>query len=203
MIRKKSKKITILLKILLCLSCISLLISTVSINLLFSTVGGEKLIQQVSSIIEFDTGDENFKISEDILLFQQKIGSITRNCAKKDLFRQTHVIENGHNCWLPTTTNGHRKYRTNRSVNGPMPIHVRTWMKELNSALEAYSELVFISSHRHQGREINHLQIVGFNVQNEIWENANVTMSFPSNNPCRSLHSPSVAVDDANKILYM
>lgn len=88
------------------------------------------------------------------------------------------------------------------NVNGPMTLHVRPWMAEV---YQASSVLVYVPSHTFLANTLHgDLQIIAAETTNAasstnqfdaIWKKLNVSLSFDSH-PCKSLHSPSIVVDD-------
>jgi len=148
-------------------------------------------------------------IESPITVQGSKIGSISRICASSHLAEQkgpaTHDAKNlenlmnsphqQHPCWI-----SHDIQSTN--VNGPMPIMVRDWMK--HEAWNSVSTLVFVSSHN---KRRTNIQVVGMSrntSEGPTWKNLNVTLQLNAKQtPCKTLHSPSIFVDDEKQQLLM
>ena len=102
-------------------------------------------------------------------------------------------------CWITIQ-------RDMENVNGPMPLRIRPWMAEV---YQASSTVVYVSSHTSfASKSHGNLRIIAAKAASSTnqfdteWKELNVTLSFDSH-PCKSLHSPSIVVDDQNQRLYM
>ena len=74
---------------------------------------------------------------------------------------------------------------------------------------QASSTVVYVSSHTSfASKSHGNLRIIAAKAASSTnqfdteWKELNVTLSF-DNHPCKSLHSPSIVVDDQNQRLYM
>lgn len=132
----------------------------------------------------------------DVMFFNQRIGSIKRLFPNDDPRKfQDSCISC---CWLPTSNN----YSTNTpTINGPMPIYVRSWMNEY---YHRYSLLLFASSHTASGDEEVDLKVMGLELNKETWKCLHsFSLRRKEHLRCNSLHSPSIAVDEEQQRLYM
>lgn len=88
------------------------------------------------------------------------------------------------------------------NVNGPMPLRVRPWMAKV---YQTSSVLVYVSSHTSFNIRTIEAKFESSTDQfivNSLKEHNSAVLSFDSN-PCKSLHSPAIAVDDQDQMLYM
>ena len=116
-----------------------------------------------------------------INLLNQQVGSIERLCEDNGMtnFSFKH-------CLLPL----HEK----QNINSPMPINVRPWMESSNPLFRGKSIILYYSSHVNDS-----IGLTSFPIGNE-YEN-NVLAFKPR--LCKSLHSPSIVVNDTSKRFYM
>ena len=130
---------------------------------------------------------------EAIRLLDQNVGHVKRLCESSD-------------CLFPTPNN-----QTN--INAPTPLHVKAWMEKKNPSLfEGKSMIMYYSSHT-----TDSIGLMTKDKGTQRWERifpqppqnnnvddgvANISLSF---DPmiCRSIHSPSIWVDDEQERFYM
>ena len=131
---------------------------------------------------------------EAIRLLDQNVGHVKRLCE-------------GSKCLFPTPNND----QTN--INTPTPLHVKTWMEKKNPSLfEGKSMIMYYSSHT-----TNSIGLMAKDKGTQRWERifpqppqnnnvddgvANISLSFEPM-ICRSIHSPSIWVDDEQERFYM
>ena len=117
-------------------------------------------------------------------------------------FKQKNNVSSWHPCWLPPTkTNANA---ANANINGPMPILVRSWMK--NASFKGCSVLLFVSSHITNTDDGSGIQVLGLEKMSQgamVWKKLDLTLALRSQTPCKSYHSPSIIVDDVKKQLVM
>eukprot|EP00578_Thalassiosira_sp_NH16_P018493 CAMPEP_0181098404 /NCGR_PEP_ID=MMETSP1071-20121207/12108_1 /TAXON_ID=35127 /ORGANISM="Thalassiosira sp., Strain NH16" /LENGTH=721 /DNA_ID=CAMNT_0023180997 /DNA_START=727 /DNA_END=2892 /DNA_ORIENTATION=+ len=126
----------------------------------------------------------------DIVLLNQRVGSITRMCEGGS---SSMIDENAtySRCVLPTgnaTTN----------INSPMPIRTRKWMTSYE-LFRNTSMIVYYSTHVHRS-----LMVLALDANTRMWSKVNddIALEFEPR-ICRSLHSPSIYVDEEKQMFYM
>jgi hypothetical protein len=166
-----------------------------------------------SQFVEKAPDDEiKYRVSalSKVMFFNLEVGSISRTCAAPDiqLDNKTDVqIKNlmdsdkkPHPCWINLP---HAK--PNLNMNGPaMPIMVRKWMT--HEALQSFSVVLFVSPFSTE----DGIQAIGLDTSDltgqTVWKKLNVVLNIPREvhqNPCKSLQSPSIIVDDEKQRLVM
>lgn len=129
----------------------------------------------------------NFLPKEDIFLLNQHIGMVRRICEGKI----NNDSENtSRQCLLPTGNQS--------NVNTPMPLHVKPWMN--HSSFEGKSMLLYYSSHT--SKTENDIGLLALDSPTRLWKEVDTTLSFKPR-ACKSLHSPSIFVDDHKERFYM
>jgi len=136
----------------------------------------------------------------DIILLNQRIGHVKRVCDVR--FNENYDGDiNQHlrrYCLLPTiaATTPVEQQQSTHNVNSPMPIRVKPWMK--HPSFRGQSIILYYSSHTK-----NSISVLGLDASTRQWNKLDDALSFGNNNPCKSLHSPSVFVNDVEERFYM
>lgn len=136
--------------------------------------------------------------TQNIFLLNDRVGSVTRICNGCSIYGKNELIVNGDDeqlleqCLLPTEDQA--------NVNSPMPIKVRPW---LSKAFHKFSMVLYYSSHTK-----NEMNVVGFDSSSGMWKRManNVSVTFEdsgSSGICKSLHSPSIYINESEERLYM
>ena len=126
----------------------------------------------------------------DILLLNQRIGSVTRIC-EGDIINDHNVNDENllSHCVLPTGN-------TTNNINSPMPLRTKFWMK--HPSFQGQSIILYYSSHTK-----NAIALLGLDSSTRTWKRLlDVSLSFQPS-VCASYHSPSIFVDDQQKRFYM
>lgn len=87
------------------------------------------------------------------------------------------------------------------SVNSPMPVKIRAWMSK---SLQTHSYVLYFSSHIDVPKVTENVSLlVATEAITGPWMQSVGTQLKFSDIPCKSFHSPSVAVDDRVEVLHM
>lgn len=128
----------------------------------------------------------NYLPAQDIFLLNERIGNVTRICGGNYAV-DMNLFER---CLLPTS-------KGQSNVNTPMPIWVKPWMRK-HRLFDGYSIAVYYSSHAR-----NELGLLGFETSTGMWNTLDTSLSFDTYKGCKSLHSPSIYVNNLEKRFYM
>jgi len=144
-------------------------------------------------------------ISNDTLtVLNHPVGHVSRICPRR---RRQHDAPpaNPAACWL-VDPNVRSEYRSCNN-NGPMPVRTRSWM---HPDLAKREMVVYYSSHGHRSGGHDIEMIVSTDSETGTWvkpkgnDGAGIDLVVTGRKiPCRELHSPSLFVDDENRIMYM
>ena len=138
--------------------------------------------------------------SKGILLLNQPIGSVTRICEVSAISHNRgnkNEVDNGSRnkdiflsqCVLPTGNE-------TKNINSPMPVHTKQWMR--SQYFQDSSIIVYYSSHHDKS-----MSLLALDKSTKMWKKlTDVTLKFEPK-ICRTLHSPSILVDDREKMFYM